>query len=569
MMSILSQTLIAIAGAAAARRFERAASDPSGMQHGKLMSIAERNQSTEYGKEHGFSSVKSLKDWQNAVPIVTYEDLRERVERMTRGEKNVLTAEAPVMFAKTSGTTGQAKYIPVTPTCQGRDHADQLRAWLHFARRDHPEMFRGKVLSLVSPAVEGHTPSGIPYGSTSGVVYRDMPWAVKGTYAVPYPVFEIEDYEAKYYCLMRIGMANDITCLATANPSSVVKMCEMANTHADALLRDVADGTLRADLDIPKAIRESLLTRFKPMAEKARGLEQAREKRSGKLLPADYWPNLALIACWKGGTVGHYVEGFDQWFDPDGRKSIPVRDWGYLSSEARGSIPISDEGCGGVLTVASNVYEFVEVEELERHPDSPQAWQMIGVADVEVGKQYYIFITTTGGLYRYDINDIIEVVGRYRQTPVIAFCRKGRGMTSITGEKVSVDQVIEAFERSARELAVELSHFKAEADSEAERYVFKIEAATPIPQERLRSMLESLERHLSELNIEYAAKRKSLRLNPPVLMVMKTGWYDSGKQRLVAEGKRLFQAKTVLLSDRAKEPDEEFLSATITLDEER
>jgi hypothetical protein len=568
-MSILSQTLIAFAGGAAARRFETATRDPTGMQHRKLMSIVERNQNTEYGKEHGFSSVKSLKDWQKAIPVVTYEDLRERVERMTRGEKNVLTAEAPVMFAKTSGTTGQAKYIPVTPNCQGRDHADQLRAWLHYARRDHPRMFQGKVLSLLSPAVEGHTPSGIPYGSTSGVVYRDMPWVVKGTYAVPYPVFEIEDYEAKYYCVMRIGIANEITCVATANPSSVVKMCEMANSHADALLRDLADGTLRADLDIPKPIRETLLARFKPLPEKARRLEQARQTRSGKLLPADYWPNLALIACWKGGTVGHYVEGFSQWFDPDGRKAIPVRDWGYLSSEARGSIPISDEGCGGVLTVANNVYEFVQVEELEQHPDSPQAWRMLGVDDVEIGKQYYIFITTTGGLYRYDINDIIEVVGRYRQTPVIAFCRKGRGMTSITGEKVSVDQVIEAFERSAREVAVEVSHFKAEADSEAERYVFKIEAATPIPQERLRPMLESLEKHLSNLNIEYAAKRKSLRLNPPVLMVMKTGWYDSGKQRLVAEGKRLFQAKTVLLSERTIEADEEFIAATITLNEKR
>jgi hypothetical protein len=393
---------------------------------------------------------------------------------------------------------------------------------------------------------------------------------VKGTYAVPYPVFEIEDYEAKYYCVMRIGIANEITCVATANPSSVVKMCEMANSHADALLRDLADGTLRADLDIPHPIRETLLARFKPMPEKVRHLEQAREKRSGKLLPADYWPNLALIACWKGGTVGHYVERFSQWFDPDGRKSIPVRDWGYLSSEARGSIPISDEGSGGVLTVASNVYEFVKVEELERRPDSPQAWRMIGVEEVEVGKQYYIFITTTGGLYRYDINDIIEVVGRYGQAPVIAFCRKGRGMTNITGEKVSVDQVIEAFELSAREVAVEVSHFKAEADTEGERYVFKVETAMSMPQERLRSMLEALEKHLSDLNIEYAAKRKSLRLNPPVLMVMKTGWYDSGKQRLVAEGKRLFQAKTILLSDRStKDADEEFVSSTITLNEER
>jgi hypothetical protein len=568
-MSVLARTLIAFAGRAAARRFEAATRDPTATQHRKLMAIVERNQNTEYGTEHGFSSVKSLKDWQKAVPVVTYEDIRDRVEKMTRGEKNVLTAEPPVMFAKTSGTTGYAKYIPVTPICQGRDHADQMRAWIHYASKEHQKMFNGKVISLVSPAVEGHTPCGIPCGSTSGVMYRDMPWAVKSTYAVPYPVFEIEDYEAKYYCLMRIGLANEVSFLGTANPSSVVKMCEMADQHADALLRDLAEGTLRTDLDIAKPIRDLVLDQCKPMPQKARNLERARQQRSGKLLPTDYWPQLALIGCWKGGTVGHYVERFGQWFDPDGRRPVPVRDWGYLSSEARGSIPISDEGCGGVLTVATNVYEFVEVEELEDHPDTPQAWRMIGIEEVEIGKQYYIFLTTTGGLYRYDINDVIEVVGRYNQTPVIAFCRKGRGMTSITGEKVSVDQVIEAFERSAREVLVEVNHFKAEADTAEGRYVFKIEASKPIPQERLRSMLESLEKHLSDLNIEYAAKRKSLRLNPPVLMVMKTGWYDSGKQRLIAQGKRLFQAKTVLLSDHKKEGDEEFISSTITLDEKR
>ncbi|MGH9194543.1 MAG: hypothetical protein ACRD1T_02235, partial [Acidimicrobiia bacterium] len=275
------------------------------------------------------------------------------------------------------------------------------------------------------------------------------------------------------------------------------------------------------------------------------------------------------IACWKGGTVGHYVERFSQWFDPDGRKSIPVRDWGYLSSEARGSIPISDEGCGGVLTVAGNVYEFVEAEELEQRPDSPQAWRIVGVEEVEVGKRYYIFITTTGGLYRYDINDVIEVVGRYNRTPIISFCRKGRGMTSVTGEKVSVDQIIEAFERSARDVAIEVEHFKAEADVERSRYVFKMEVLRPIPEERLRQMLESLEKHLSGLNIEYAAKRKSLRLNPPILMMMKPGWYNTGKQRLVAEGKRLFQAKTILLSECKEEADGEFIASTVALGDKR
>ena len=71
--------------------------------------------------------------------------------------------------------------------------------------------------------------------------------------------------------------------------------------------------------------------------------------RSGKLLPADYWPNLALIGCWKGGTVGSYIKKFPQWFDPDDDGMVPVRDWGYLSSEARGSIPLSDRRLSLVL----------------------------------------------------------------------------------------------------------------------------------------------------------------------------------------------------------------------------
>jgi hypothetical protein len=565
-MAALAQTLIAFAGRSAARRFDVAAREPAETQHRKLMAIVQNNQDTEYGREHGFSGVRNLADYQQAVPIVGYEDIRERVERMTRGEQNVLTAENPVMFATTSGTTGQPKHIPVTPTCQGRDHADQMRTWLHHASQDHPTMFHGKVITLVSPAIEGHTPSGIPYGSTSGVMYRDMPWAVRSTYAIPYGVFEIEDYEAKYYCILRIGIANDVTFLATANPSSIVKLCEMASAHADALLRDLADGTLRLDLDVPKFIRDLIVKRCEPMPDKARRLEKMRAKRDGKLLPADCWERLDFIGCWKGGTVGHYLEQFRQWFDPDGNRSFAVRDWGYLSSEARGSIPISDDGCGGVLSVATNVYEFVEAPALEEHPDDSEAWPMLGVEDVEVGKQYYIFVTTSGGLYRYDMNDVIEVTGHYQRAPVIAFCRKGRGMTSITGEKVSVDQVVQAFESCARELGIDISHFKVEADPKAACYLFKVELAKEVPEQQLRSVLESLEKHLTELNIEYAAKRKSLRLNPPVLMVMKPGWYDSGKQRLIADGKRLFQAKSILLAEHeAEDEDEASVATRVTL----
>src|SRR5688572_16323787 len=112
-MSFFRSILLAGMGRAAARRFEAATRDPVAAQRQKLLEITTRNRDTEYGREFGFREVKSLEDWQRLVPVVRYEDIKERVERVTRGEKNVLTAEDPVMFARTSGTSGDPKYVPV------------------------------------------------------------------------------------------------------------------------------------------------------------------------------------------------------------------------------------------------------------------------------------------------------------------------------------------------------------------------------------------------------------------------------------------------------------------------
>ncbi len=549
--------LIAFAGIGAARRFERAARAPVESQKAKLDEILARNRDTEYGRRHGFASIRSMEDWRRAVPVVTYEEIEPLIRRVTEGEKNVLTADDPVMFARTSGTTGEPKFVPVTARCQGRDHDDQIRTWLHHARLDHPSLWSGKCLSLVSPAVEGHTPCGLPYGSTSGHIYRNLPAMMRSTYAIPYEAFEIEDYEAKYYAIMRLGVPERVSFLCTANPSSIVKMCEMADKHSELLLKDVADGTLSSAMPIPSAARAVIEQRLRPRPDVARRLERARSRRDGYLLPADYWPDLALIGCWKGGTVGAYLERFPGWFDPDGREAVAVRDWGYLSSEARGSIPLSDVGAGGVLTVATNVFEFVPVSDVEEHPNHRERWTYLGVDQVELGNEYYILLTTTGGLYRYDINDVVLVTDTYHRTPVIEFRRKGRGITSITGEKVSVNQVIRAIEDAAHEIGVVVDHFKAEADVKHSRYVFKVESRAGVPDEKLLPFLHAVDANLARQNLEYDAKRRSLRLGDPVLHVMKPGWYDNQKKRLVAQGRRIFQAKTVILSlgRDARDPD--------------
>ncbi len=567
-MAAFSSFLIGVAGRRAAARFEAATRDPVSAQQQKLLEIVARNRDTEYGRSHDFARISDLRTYRRYVPVATYEDLRGYIERMAEGERNVLTAETPVMFAMTSGTTGKSKLIPVTPTCRGRDHADQMRVWLHHARLAHPGLLDGKVVSLVSPAIAGRTAAGIPYGSTSGVMYRDMNPLVRRAYAIPYLVSEIEDYDAVYYTVMRLALGCDVALLATANPSSIQKLVETADGCAEELIRDVRDGTLARGLQIDPKIRAHVERRLRRDPARAKALEAARTRRAGRLLPADYWPQLRLIACWKGGTVGGAVERFPEWFDPDGRAAVPVRDWGYLSSVARGSIPLSDEGDGGVLTVRTNVFEFVLADELEKYPDDPEAWHFRDVDRLEVGQQYYVFFTTTGGLYRYDINDVVEVVGSYNRTPVIAFRRKGRGMSNLTGEKLSENQVIEAMNGAAKKLEVSVGAFRAEADVEQMRYVFKVEPENPIPDDKQAALLEHIDQTLCDANVEYKSKRASGRLHAPLLQVMKPGWHEAERKQAAAEGKPVFQAKEVHLDARKEfEAEPENVASEVKLEE--
>src|SRR5579871_4289360 len=100
----------------AADRFDAATREPERTQTHKLLDIVRRNADTEYGRRYGFASIASVKDFQRNVPPTEYDVLEPLVERVRNGEPNVLTSERPAMFATSSGTTGRAKYIPVTPS---------------------------------------------------------------------------------------------------------------------------------------------------------------------------------------------------------------------------------------------------------------------------------------------------------------------------------------------------------------------------------------------------------------------------------------------------------------------
>jgi len=447
-----------------------------------------------------------------------------------QGRPNQLTKEPPVLFTTTSGTTGNRKYIPMTR--EGKRAKSRLTwLWMCGLYRDHPGVVGGRILSVVSPEVEGHVPSGVPYGAESGHGYRTLPGPVKSMYTAPYGVFAIEDYEAKYYTLLRLAAGQDISLIATVNPSTVLLLGDKLAGHTESIVRDVRNGSLSFDVPVPQDLRDSL--HLRPDPDRARRLEQAATSGGGVLRPGLAWPRLAAIGCWKGGTVGAYLARFDTLFP----QRPPVRDFGYYATELRGSVPLSDEGDAGAIGVATNVLEFHSAGE----DRAPEGRELLRVDQLQAGERYFVYVTNASGLYRYDMNDIVEVAGFHGKTPLIRFIQKGKGVVSFTGEKLYETQVIAAVDQALGSLRGSYHFIAAVAelvDGTTPRLVYLTEFDDPVTDHDGSALVDRLDAALGEQNDEYLTKRKSLRYGAPVIRIVRPGEFDRYRRRLVESGQR-------------------------------
>jgi len=540
-MSLPLRLIFALRGLTTGRAFDRSLADPEKTQLDFLQRQLKREAETEFGREHGFSEIKTAADYRKHVPIRDYESFRPWVERLTNGEQAVLTMQQPWMFATTSGTTDQPKLIPVNDAWKNAT-TSLMALWLARAQRDHPGILRHKILTMVSPAIEGYAPCGLPIGSVSGVTRRKMPWLLRRSYCSPYSVMEIRDYDARYKVAIRMGYANQVSMMATPNPSTLLRLAETGAGHAEQIIRAIHDGTVGFELsdedsayyEEQQALSEGLAARLSPRPRRAKQLEQLLEEH-GVLRPRDVWSKLSLLGCWLGGSAGLQSAKLREWYG-----ETPMRDIGFRATEGTMTLPVEDNNAAGPPCLTSGFYEFIPEEEIEQEcPTTLLAHEL------EQGKRYYILLTTAGGLYRYDINDIVEVQGEYLGCPTFAFARKGRDMANITGEKIHVNQVLIAAERAVATSGLGWTQVQMIPDVDGSRYDLLVEPTTAEPgDEALASFSAALDRELSLCNDEYRQKRKSRRLHQPRIFEMKSGWYQRRwRTDVVSRGKRDYQYK--------------------------
>ena len=557
----------------------RAGRDVRGTQLARLAEFVRRARRSDFGRDRDLRSVRTrgtgdlLGAVRSRVPALTYEDHRPYIEATLAGRSRGLFApgERVRMFALTSGTTDARKYLPVP----GRAVRHHRRGWLVWGLAaylpDPAGIVRGK-LALSGDPAEERSPGGTPCGSISGLLAESQIGPVRRSYAAPPETGRLRRAgggtgdaggltAAKYYLQWRFGLHSDVGSFVTPNPATHLNFAKWGAEHADLLTDHAARGGLPDELfrpggvlegvELPREVRRAARRRLPAdpgLAARLRGLA-----RSGSFRPAEVWPHLNLVGCWTGGPLAHYLPLLGEHYG-DAR----VRDIGLIASEGRTTIPTEDGTPAGLLDVQGAFFEFVPEGEIDR-PDPPA----LLADELTPGENYYLLMTTPGGLWRYDIRDLVRCEGyappegSRRElkraagpgTPLLSFLSKGRHFSSVTGEKLSEYQaagaVAGALAASGRRLSAYALAPVFRAGSP--RYELFAEAAEAPP----AAVAADIDRRLRAANCEYAAKRASGRLGPVAVRPLPAGaWAAWDARRLARTGGVAEQYKRpVLIGD--------------------
>ncbi len=522
--------LLGMAGGIQYLKLKCVSRNPRKAQEKTLRAILEYGKDTVFGREHKFTYILEAADdkelyrrYQECVSPAEYEDYRPYVNRMKDGESDVLFQGRPMLYATTSGATGEPKWIPISAAYLDKVYGKMNKVWLFNFIKNRHKVYRGYIVSVVGKQIEGYTPDGTIYGSVSGFTQARCPGFVRALYASPSAIFNIDDYTARNYAIMRMGIERNVTLVVAANPSTMVEMQHNVDVWWDEYIKDIENGTLSDKVSIPDDIRKACAPYFKPNPERAAELRELKEKY-GQVLPKHFWPNLQLLTTWKCGNTQIYLDKLKGCY-PD---AMLHQEFAYFSSECRAGL-VLDDTIETVLFPHMHYYEFKKAEEF----DDPAA-PFYQLHELKEGEKYCPFVTTFSGLYRYNMNDILQVGSPFVNTPRVHMVQKVNGIVTITGEKLYEGQFINAVNDAVKSTGLALNYFTGYANLNESRYDWYFEFADrSVSQEQAQEFGRVVDDNIKKANIEYQAKRDSFRLKDPVIFRLQEQAFDKFKQYII------------------------------------
>ncbi len=508
---------------------------PEKHQSHLLKSILRNQLNTQYAKDNNFPEIDNYDDYKKKVSVNTYEDLKPYIDKQNLESKPYINIEQHIFCTITSGTTNSPKLIPVTKKMvQVYKKSQSLMSYAYY--QYNRKIYQGKILAIVSPTIEGRLDSGLQYGSMSGLISSSMSKFARYKYVVPEVVFEIKDYDAKYYyiCLFALNY-KDITFIATANPSTIIKINQVIFKYRKKLLRDLNGKNLKNTFKLPDIQFALINKQFNQNLARVIELQNIIDTENDFQLK-NIWPNLQVISMWTGGSVGVTTQKVKKI-----AKNIDIFEMGYLSSEFRGSININPKNNTCIPTINEVFFEFILVDDYHKNSNN-----YLLINEIEAFKKYYVVVTTQFGLYRYFMNDIIETGNYYNNTPTIKFIQKGSGIGNITGEKIYETQVIEAIKQLESKYKSTIDFFIMVADADSLGYELFVQ--TKLDNQII--IADDFEYFLGRANIEFQSKRDSGRLNKTKVILLNDCAGENYKKYCIANGQREGQFKYLIVQNK-------------------
>ncbi len=476
-----------------AQRFQAATRSVRSTQAELLRRILARNQNCDYGKTHHFSRIGDPRDFQRQVPLSTYRDYRDAIAQISTGKPNVLTHQRVRLLEPTSGSTSGEKLIPYTRDLQ-HQFQRAIDTWIHDLMTCRPLIRGGRAYWSISPSLSSArtTTGGIPIGFDDDVAYLSR-WeqlAVRHLLVVPSTVAKLPDMDNfRYATLLHLLRASDLTLISIWSPTFLAALFESLESWVDSLCHDLRYGTITWPVSHihRKPLREVLRGAGRTSnAQRAKELQAAWETAASMSeFFAHIWPNLQLISCWGDAAASQYLSQLQAFFP-----AVEIQPKGLLATEACMSVPLCDRPGAG-LAIRSHFFEFHECDPT-RNTVSDQTYL---AHELERGRSYRIVVTTGGGLYRYQLGDLIEVVGFENQCPLIRFLGRFDKVADLVGEKLAEAHVRDVLQRAFKACQLNPTFAMLVPRSKPAGYQLLLETSSQAPNsetvDRLRVHIES------------------------------------------------------------------------------
>ena len=419
------------------------------LQRAVLEHLIQKAKDTEYGRNHAFDSIKGYDDYVGCVPVNTYEELKGDIDRMRQGETDILWPGRTKWYAKSSGTTNdKSKFIPVTQDGLHDIHYaggfDSVAIYL----RNNPKsrLFDGRALILGGSHAPNYNLPGSLVGDLSAILIENINPLVNLVRVPKKSTALLSDFEVKRDRIAREAMTKNVTNISGV-PSWML----------------------------------SMLTRMMEI--------------TGKTHLEEVWPNIEVF--FHGGVAfTPYREQYKRLITSPNMHYMET----YNASE--GFFGIQDDPTDKAMLLMLDYgvfYEFIPMDSENRQP--------IPLWEVETGKNYAMVISTSCGLWRYEIGDTIQ----FTSTNPYKFIISGRTKHFINafGEELIVDNAEQGLAYACEQTGAEVLEYTAAPvfmDANAKcRHQWLIEfSKRPADVQQFAALLD---RRLQEINSDYEAKR--------------------------------------------------------------